>query len=371
MRILLLYICFCSCLHADKYQDFFTDIETLENTIHYEFYNDDPAYKNKRDIARRELVSALTTLGATHTEERITDFRLELVPIWQLNLQNSSQDQVIRLADGQFEISVQELEALNKSAYATYLADSGLEHEMLRSMLVSGSETIEEYCLAMYRCVVSKVAAFRTSTSKPYHRTLNEPLATYHIYTTNAPNIAYDLFFKRHYMNKNQDRLKSTYKQVLKEIFHHVLSNMQDDGIEVPVLPGFGLGAFLPDFLKPDGAKAFSEALNEVLDEGQFFFIALIFADPGKRIHPYVRAACQDKNIYYTNKSCLDIAHLGATYDIKMGMLNPGDPACITGQFWQKGHIALEEMCALFTTLLFSQTGTMNPTLLSNIRPTR
>lgn len=362
---------------------FFKSLETLPDTVHFDAFNEKPYYRKKIANARADLMAEIEKLGGIKTTIPLNDLGTEVLPLWDLDITPMDGQKVLFLGDGKFQMRVDELKKLNQTAYATYIADSGiildgayetLNLERLRTMLKSGSRTHAEYSLAMYRCVASDVVSMRSSRGTPYQRTINEPLCTYRIYTTNAPNLAYDALFTKLFVNERSQKLKPSYKETLKKIFYHVLSNMKQDGIEVPVLPGFGLGSFLPYELKDQGIAYFAEALTETLNEGAFTFKGFIFADPSKHLHPIIKHELKKykekpwaTNFHITNKSCLDVAHFGATLGIKTGLLNAGDPSCVAGQFWQKGHIALEEMCGLFTTMVLSQTYTMNPHLQNNI----
>lgn len=368
MKIIHLFVTaffFLSPLCADPF-------EKLPDTVHYEAFNTNPLYCRKADLARAELIEQLKRLKATNVGTPPLHLGKSLVPSWKLDWEHVSDDQVICLGNGQFSLTAAELKAMNSTASVSYLSSTGikvddkvavLSKERLCDMLTYGSRNSLETALAMYRLVASDAAIFFTSRLEPIKRTLNMPLRTVRIYTTNAPNLAYNYVHQKMFLNERKDRLNPLYKQVMKQILAHVFTNMQKDGIEFVGVPGFGQGAFVPDALRSQSIRFFTEALFEVLEEGSFAFQTVLVSDPSGAITFENR-----NNIQVTKKSLLDVCAAKSQEGIKTGMLNAGDPSCIAGQFWQGGHIALEELYALTTTMVLSQSPGLNPHLLEAIQ---
>lgn len=366
-----------------KIGEFLASLDGLSDTVHYEEYNQNPIYRRKAEAARRELIEGIQALGGTNRGTPLVNLGTKHIQAWRLDLGKVQASKEIRLAGGEYCITAAELEALNKTACVSYLSNVGilvddkaavLSAPMLKEMLIAGSKGALQQGLAMYRCVSSEVALVRTSCGEPIKRTLNMPLHTFRVYTTNAPNLAYDYVHQKMFLSESQDLILPQYKETLKSIFMHVLRNMQNDNVSIACLPGFGLGAFMPAHLRPQGFKMFSEALVEVLDEGRFTFEGIVFSDPAGSIAPQLTLEIGQhadmpwkETFQITRKSLLDVASLSSSKGIKTGILNAGDPSCVAGQFWQGGHIALEEMYALFSTMVLSQTPTMNPYLLQNM----
>ncbi|MCK4935080.1 MAG: hypothetical protein KAR79_05785 [Simkaniaceae bacterium] len=138
----------------------------------------------------------------------------------------------------------------------------------------------------------------------------------------------------------------------MERIFLHFLREARANLDRVIVLPGFGLGAFMTPALLGDAKACFVRALNRAIEAEGHHFDKIIFADPNTNLTSSVSSI---SGVITTNKSCLDVAHFGAKKGLKIALFNPGDGSGIPGQFWLNGHIALEEMFGLFTTLLLAQ----------------
>jgi hypothetical protein len=151
---------------------------------------------------------------------------------------------------------------------------------------------------------------------------------------------------------------RNAYKDEMKALLTHYLTECLEDGVDVPIIPGFGMGAFLPEHLRSEGFGAFGEALNEVLKESKFAnFSRVVLADPNPELCKAVKEKNSDikSKLTVTDKSGLDVVQKGMDRGLKMGFLNPGDPRCYPGENWEGGHFALEEMLGQQTTMVLAQ----------------
>ncbi len=236
------------------------------------------------------------------------------------------------------------------------MTPQSLSSGKLCSILGKGSSSSQEEALARGRMVSSLAASVCDSRGNPISRKKELPL--YRVYTSNAPNLAYSSFDQNAFVQKNGTLNTEKYTNEMERIFLHYFKEAKANKDKVAVLCGFGMGAFMTPALLPHAQKCFVEALRRATSAEGKHFDKIIFADPNKKLTPAISSI---PNITVTNKSCLDIAHHGAQKGYKVALFNPGDGSGIPGQFWLNGHVALEEMFGLFTTLLVAQHPHCNP----------
>lgn len=314
--------------------------------IHYNEFNAGPATKAAAN-ARQDMVQWLKKMGATDFKQ-ILGKSADLLTGW-------SGCDILELADdahftcGSFTITGKELKQQAKSLRIGY-DPSIISWRELRSILVNGSKTPQQEALARGRMVSSLAFSVRDSRGNLLKR--EDTLPLYRVYTSNAPNLCYSPDDMKAFLHPNGKLNTQKYTAEMERIFLHFYEEAIANGDDTPVLCGFGMGAFMHPSILPEGRRCFIEALKRATEKKGGHFKKIIFADPNASLTNFLAAI---PKITVTNKSCLDIAHLGAEQGLRIALFNPGDGSGIPGQYWYKGHIALEEMFGFFTSLLFSQ----------------
>ena len=184
----------------------------------------------------------------------------------------------------------------------------------------------------------------------------------------------------RYSVNGQLDQRRYTVRA--KVILAHVLACMQAEDVEFPVLCAIGCGAFKGSF--GDIPFCVAQAVAAVLLEGGFRFKAVVICLPGfsaedDNFSIFSRVFEQhDKRLpvpvmLVEDRGMLTIANRLRVLGLKAGVLNPSDCDALhpdrgyIGMYWDNGHVALEEMMALTTTLLFQHKG-VNPGLFASDR---
>lgn len=311
--------------------------------------------RERASEARANMKGFLEELGAENFKEfLLAKGTASSLPGWSgVNVLNLPEKR--RYSCGSFFMTSEEIRKQADSLKVSF-DSSILSASHLNKILTNGSDSSEDESIARGRMVSSLVAATCDSKGNPITREKDLPL--YRIYTSNAPNLAYSPWDRSQFLNENKTLKLEEYTQEMERIFLHYFEEAKANKDKVVVLCGFGMGAFMDAKLLPDGQKCFVEALRRATNRHERHFDKVIFADPNKGLTSLLS---QIPNMIVTNKSCLDVAHHGAKKGFKVALFNPGDGSGIPGQFWLQGHIALEEMFGLFTTLLVSQHPHCNP----------
>jgi|GEM_PF-6563640 len=322
----------------------------LPTPIHYNQFNGG-FLTSRASEARTNMKGLLEALGAKQFKGSLAKGSL---PGWSgvnaLNLPKERQ-----YSCGSFFMTSEEIRKQADSLKVSY-DPSILSARQLNNILTNGSSSPKDESIARGRMVSSLVASTCDSKGNPIAREGDLPL--YRVYTSNAPNLAYSPYDRSQFLNANGALNKEKYTKEMERIFLHYFEEAKANKDNVVVLCGFGMGAFMTPELLPDGQKCFVEALRRASNVHAKHFDKVIFADPNKKLTPFLSKI---PNMTVTNKSCFDIAHHGAKKGYKVALFNPGDGSGVPGQFWLQGHIALEEMFGLFTTLLVSQHPHCNP----------
>lgn len=322
----------------------------LPNPIHYNQFNGG-GLTSKASESRANMKGFLESLGAKGFKGSLAKGSL---PGWSgvdvLNLPTKKQ-----YSCGSFFMTSEEIRQQADSLKVSY-DPSVLSARQLNHILTKGSSSSKDESIARGRMVSSLVASTCDSKGNPIVREGALPL--YRVYTSHAPNLAYSCYDRSQFLKADGTLKKEEYTKEMERIFLHYFEEARANKDNVVVLCGFGMGAFMTSDLLPDGQKCFVEALRRASSVHGKHFDKVIFADPNAKLTPLISKI---PNMTVTNKSCLDVAHHGAKKGYKVALFNPGDGSGIPGQFWLQGHIALEEMFGLFTTLLVSQHPHCNP----------
>ena len=157
-----------------------------------------------------------------------------------------------------------------------------------------------------------------------------------------------------------EDKARAT----MQDIWRHALSVMHLRGVEVPVLCAIGCGAFRGSHSQVP--RLWAEALAAALHASPAFaFRAVVVSVPtfgaDNNHDPFssVFGTPENAGLRVTltkDHSMVAVAALLAERGIPAAILNPSDPEAVRcgkmGMYWDGGHIALEEILALQTTLL-------------------
>ncbi|MDN3507087.1 MAG: hypothetical protein P0S96_07655 [Simkaniaceae bacterium] len=324
----------------------------ISSPVHYNAFNGG-SLSHIAQKARANMKGLLEMMGAKNFSQSLAKGSL---PGWSgINVSSLPEDK--QFSCGSFYLTGKEIREQTSSLRVSY-DPSVLSASQLLSILVSGSNSPKDEAIARGRMVSSLVASTCDSKGNPISR--QGPLPLYRVYTSNAPNLAYSHSDRNEFLNSDGTLNSKKYTEEMERIFLHYFEEAKINGDKVVVLCGFGMGAFMTPSLLPEGQKCFVEALRRATNAKGKHFDNIIFADPNKNLTPAISSI---PNITVTSKSCLDVVHHGAEQDYKMALFNPGDGSGIPGQFWLNGHIALEEMFGLFTTLLISQHPHCNPSV--------
>lgn len=342
----------------------------LPDPIHYECFNTETEFVNRASRARKHIQNFLRVLNRKETGALIRLGPGRSCKGWKLEKKIETLYDSFEILFGEkFILTGKELKELNQSLCVAYDSSQGLTAESLRSILTKGSQNPEEETLARSRMISSDIVMVCQSDGIPLVRDRSQPLVKFRLYTTNAPNLQYNQQDRQVFLDSSGQLKEEIYNAEVKRILGNYLSECQKHGIKVPVISGFGLGAFMPGSVKSVAINQFAKALIDLLKEKDYGFEAVIFSTTDTRVtNAITNEAEKFKGMPFfskfttSTKSCLDIAQDLASKGVKCSLLNPGDPSGIPGQFWEAGHIALEEMIALFSTLIISQFPGSNPT---------
>jgi hypothetical protein len=169
-------------------------------------------------------------------------------------------------------------------------------------------------------------------------------------------------------------RVNNAGKKRMKEITGHIFEKMKQDNVTHPVLSAIGCGAFSsPADGGENTPKAWAEAMYNNLADNQYGFekvtIAIpIFGGDDTNYQAFIDAfgeMMKEKplqcEVEIVNASMLSLADSisDENPDAKVGILNPSDAQAVRegamGMYWNGGHIALEELLGVFTTMLPQQ----------------
>lgn len=259
---------------------------------------------------------------------------------------------------GGFKISGEEINHQLRSVRVGYCNEVGLTEDKMHGMLTRGynhqdMDAQEQMRLGLYRCVSSEAYFVRNSLGKSVDREIGQPYTPTRIVTTNAPIRA----------GQTND---AAYWDVMEVLLDRYFQEARETGCDYVIIPGFGMGVFNSGSDKEKAYPLFATLLKKVISEHHEHFKGIIFADPNKMLFEPVqtefnKASNFKDKLTATDKSCIDVAILFSKHQSKAALLNPGDPSCIPGQFWESGHIALEEMIALTSTMILTQHPRFNP----------
>ncbi len=178
-------------------------------------------------------------------------------------------------------------------------------------------------------------------------------------YAMEGSDLQHLVYMQNH--GKITDESIQWYTQRMVQKWGLVLAVMKSRGVQVPVLPAIGLGAFLPS--DPSGADqvrhASVAALQQCLKEHAFSQVWVSVPDiGGGRNHAAFLAGAQSSGLYQvTQKSMFDFAWQLAESQ-RVGIVNASDREALVsgnlGQFWAGGHVALEEVFVYATTMLLN-----------------
>ena len=195
----------------------------------------------------------------------------------------------------------------------------------------------------------------------------------------------------RNYFDGDRDVPNDRGQGRMRLIWHHILSVCSHEGLQMPVLCGIGCGAFAMD----DGVtwtdrtttirRAWGEALVWCLETQTYPSVQAVFCSlpvfPGEErktstfelwesVFRAKTRALKLPVVLCSRHGLLEIARTLRQWDrvpaIRTGILNPSDALAVRqghmGMYWPGGHIALEELLAVQTTLLLHGR-LLNPTL--------
>ena len=168
----------------------------------------------------------------------------------------------------------------------------------------------------------------------------------------------------------------------MKRILRLVFGAMKHQGVTIPCFPAFGCGAFATGVASIP--TLWAQAFLTIMKEYSRDFSCFIFALPGDNYTTFHNVFKNDRElqrpvVLLRPYSIITLAHhlsrnlaesrLASGKPHRVGVLNPSDPVatrlgCI-GTGWLKGHVALEELFAVFTTLL-TQHVDIDPTLFTD-----
>jgi hypothetical protein len=159
---------------------------------------------------------------------------------------------------------------------------------------------------------------------------------------------------------------KIKYHDFMEMKWSAMLDIFHQNGVDSPIIPAFGLGAFITNgagTTVPDAVKVGAKALLKVIKSGNYNFkhgitIALFVGGNKEQCTEFSIVFNNQKDVKIRGTSMFVIASDYANRGMRPGIVNPSDrEALVTknlGQYWYSGHIALEEKFAYTTTLLLS-----------------
>lgn len=334
-----------------------------------------------------ELVSAIKTISGNEqpTQKFIKNVAKQglnsPMSVWAKK-EGTSLPEKIKI--GKVTLSRAKMEELNKSVVVTFDDSYGLDSKTLKTMLLNGASTPDERSIAKGRMVGQKVVAFCNTSGEPITLTKGQSPPEFHVYSTSAPDLRrdattiptdYECFFDKSPPPRFK---KDEYKKEIESQMKHFLSRCQRDGVDVPVLSGFGLGQFLAtldESQKVEVRQACYEAMFKVIKDKKEDFKGFVFADErGKDAVSNLLKKPENTDIkdklMLSKASVLDVAIKGAENGLLMGILNAGDPSCYNGQDFETAAtlgeagtvFAQDELLHTFTSAYLSNNPHLNTT---------
>ena len=205
---------------------------------------------------------------------------------------------------------------------------------------------------------------------------------TFHVVSIPGINFEYAPQDMRYYA---QDRMYRSDRADprMRDIWRIILWSFREAGVNVPILCAIGCGAFAGNSVL-QVPRHCAEALDHVLRETTWGFDVVLVSVPGSNHDPFRDALQRQPGagaggfrcpvIVTKSHGVLELAHeITAAHPLLVcGVLNPSDVQAVRqgfiGMFWNRGHVALEEILALRTTLLLQHVS-LNPQLWTD--PTR
>eukprot|EP00667_Euglena_gracilis_P010914 EG_transcript_11127 len=160
----------------------------------------------------------------------------------------------------------------------------------------------------------------------------------------------------------------------MKEILHHVFLAFERHGVQYPCLNAIGCGAFKGPYDSVPGLWA--AAASDLLRTHAYGFAAVLYSLPDfgdDNYSAFQREFARPRDmplktcvVLVEDRGMVCLADFFAQHKHKAGILNPSDAQAVrqgyVGMYWDGGHIALEEILAMQTTLLLQHKG-INPQL--------
>eukprot|EP01012_Entosiphon_sulcatum_P027669 TRINITY_DN33366_c0_g1_i1.p1 TRINITY_DN33366_c0_g1~~TRINITY_DN33366_c0_g1_i1.p1 ORF type:complete len:419 (-),score=82.28 TRINITY_DN33366_c0_g1_i1:7-1263(-) len=299
------------------------------------------------------------------------------IAITGIDLAALNDDKVFEM--GEFSLTGAEIKRLCQQAKITFVKDKVKPEEIITDQIDEGSVHSDSQFIAVsgpvYICFDNNLAV--------------QPRPKASVLTVSIPgiNFAYSPADQEKFTvdDWNEDRTKKrrVVKQQaallrMKQIYAHSFTVMQQSGVHYPCLSAIGCGAFKGPFADVPGLWA--RALFEVLSEHDYGFRAVFdslptFGEDNFTEFSNVFALLEGQGkqlktavVLLEDRSMVAIANHLAQANHNAGILNPSDVQAIRqgriGMFWDGGHVALEEILAMQTTLLLQHRG-VNPALFS------
>lgn len=164
----------------------------------------------------------------------------------------------------------------------------------------------------------------------------------------------------------------ATGRRRMRVLWHSILSAFQRGNVKVPVLMAIGCGAFRGAIM--DVAKYYAEALKDCLDRDSYGFQAVVVSLVDAEHHMYFERVFASTTsthppVLLSRRGMIGIALALTQNCYRCGILNPSDAQAVLqgsmGMYWLGKDIAVEELLAVQTTLLF-QHRDLNPDLWNN-----
>ena len=157
----------------------------------------------------------------------------------------------------------------------------------------------------------------------------------------------------------------------MRRIWHHALSSFRHAKVQYPVLCAIGCGAFAGKV--EDVTENYAQALVDVLSVNHYdmvaVFVSLVNEDHFVAFKEAVTAGARSLKcavVLTRRHGMVGLAHHITLQGHLSGVLNPSDAQAVRqgtmGMYWHYGHIALEELLAVQTTLLMQHID-INPAL--------
>ncbi len=271
---------------------------------------------------------------------------------------------------GESKISGKRLQELQKETQVSVDTSRGGSSEQTAAILKNGSQNLKDRLAAGAKIVSSTEILMMGADDKPLKANDNSP--TFKAYTVSAPNVAYDAEMKAHFSGADGKLDVPKWKAEIKGILKHMLTMMRADGVKNAVIPALGLGAFMTNESRNEAAKAFTEALNEVVEENNMTFDSIhLTGSQFDNIDEDLKFRAVGNGVSFAgDKDSFAILQAGLENGVKMGVAVAGDPSGQAGQMVAAavltnsppGHIAQEEAFAVkVPTFMLNQNYGANP----------